>query len=184
DFGNGPRPFGGKRHARGADGFGQTLRPLVRSASAADGKWLSLQPYNKREQRRSTAHGRGSFGERRMILVITGQQRSGTTMLRYFCNSHPEIAVTHEFGTFLEVGRPYAAYAEAVRKYNQTVDGGWGYVRTYPARWQTRWHNRYFTWRYLALLRQACQTEAGMVSFTAVEQTLQRLFKGARVVGD
>lgn len=119
-----------------------------------------------------------------MILVITGQQRSGTTMLRYFCNSHPDIAVTHEFGTFLEIGRPYAEYATAVKQYTQTVDGAWGYVRTYPARWQTRWHNRYFTWRYLSLLRHASQNSSGTVQFATIESTLKQLFKGATIVGD
>jgi hypothetical protein len=116
-----------------------------------------------------------------MILIITGQQRSGTTMLRYFCHSHPQIAVTHEFGTFLPVGRPYHDYAQAMRHYNQTVCGDWGYVKNFPAAWQTHWYNTLFTLRYLYYLRRV-GTES--VDFTAIESALKRLFKEATIVGD
>ena len=116
-----------------------------------------------------------------MILIITGQQRSGTTMLRHLCHSHPQIAVTHEFGTFLPVGRPYPDYARAVRQYNQSVRGAWGYVKTFRAAWQTHWCNTLFTLLYLYYLRRA---GTDSVDFTAIESALQRLFKGATVVGD
>ena len=116
-----------------------------------------------------------------MILIITGQQRSGTTMLRYFCHSHPQIAVTHEFGTFLPVGWPYQNYAEAIDQHNQTVRGDWGYVKTCRTAWQTQWHNTLFTLYYLYNLRQMGIEN---VDFTAIESALQRLFKRATIVGD
>ncbi|MBA3562613.1 MAG: sulfotransferase [Gammaproteobacteria bacterium] len=45
-----------------------------------------------------------------MVLLIAGHPRSGTTLLRRLCNAHPDIALTHEVGTFLYLGSSYKEY--------------------------------------------------------------------------
>lgn len=45
-----------------------------------------------------------------MAFIIAGHIRSGTTLLRNLCNSHPDITVTMEFGNFDGLGCSHAAY--------------------------------------------------------------------------
>lgn len=45
-----------------------------------------------------------------MVLIIGGHPASGTTLLRHLCNNHPDITLTHEFGNFHYLGRPYKEY--------------------------------------------------------------------------
>jgi hypothetical protein len=116
-----------------------------------------------------------------MMLVITGHQRSGTTMLRYLCHRHPALAVTHEAGLLLEVGRPYADYAHALWQYTRQVNGGWGFVFTRPSAWQNHLGNIMFTTAYLAALRWQGSDKVG---YSEVEAGLRRIFRRKVLVGD
>ena len=42
--------------------------------------------------------------------MITGHMRSGTTMLRNLCNSHPDLSVTNELRLFLDLGAHYRVH--------------------------------------------------------------------------
>jgi hypothetical protein len=122
-----------------------------------------------------------SFLVKNMILIITGQQRSGTTMLRYLCHQHPEMAVTHEFSNFAFLGRPYPEYARLLWQYSQTVKGDWGFVKSYRNQRQNHLHNWLVTARYLYHVRRNCQAE---VKLAVAEKAMRRLFRGTAVVGD
>lgn len=116
------------------------------------------------------------------MLIITGHQRSGTTMLRYLCASHPEMVVTHEFAPLLYMRQPYAEYAENLRQRTASVEARWGFLETYdedPAR--TTAENEALTTQFLQILGEI---EQGPITGTAVQQAMHRLFPEARVVGD
>ena len=51
-----------------------------------------------------------------MVLIIGGHPASGTTLLRYLCNNHPDITLTHEFGNFHYLGRSYKEYRNQLLK--------------------------------------------------------------------
>jgi hypothetical protein len=51
-----------------------------------------------------------------MALIIGGHPASGTTLLRHLCNNHPDITLTHEFGNFHHLGRPYKEYRDELLK--------------------------------------------------------------------
>jgi len=44
-------------------------------------------------------------------MIIAGMPRSGTTLLRRLCDSHPRMRVTHEFGNYGFIGDPLPLYA-------------------------------------------------------------------------
>ena len=51
---------------------------------------------------------------RNTAVILTGHHRSGTSILALLCNSHPDIAITNEFGNFGALGEPWAAYARFI----------------------------------------------------------------------
>jgi hypothetical protein len=116
-----------------------------------------------------------------MMLAITGHQRSGTTMLRYLCHRHPQMAVTHEAGLFLELGRPTKEYGRSLWQYGRQVKGNWGFVRTHSSWRLNHYANLAFVAAYLAALRWRGQETVG---YGTVETALRRVFPGKVVVGD
>jgi len=50
------------------------------------------------------------------VLMITGNPRSGTTMLRNFIDSHPDCKITNEFNNFKSTDLPYYAYIKDIIK--------------------------------------------------------------------
>lgn len=115
------------------------------------------------------------------MLIITGHQRSGTTMLRYLCDAHPQMMVTHEFGTLLYMRQPYAEYAQNMRARTASVGARWGFLKTHSLDRQTQSENEALTERFLRVLGEI---EQGAITGTAVEQALQQLFPETAVVGD
>ncbi len=61
-----------------------------------------------------------------MALIVTGHQRSGTSLLARLLNAHPEVRLTSEFGNFLRVGAPRSQY---IRRFLKR----WGGIVTRPA---------------------------------------------------
>jgi len=51
-----------------------------------------------------------------MALIVTGHQRSGTSLLARLLNAHPEVRLTSEFGNFLRVGSPPGRYIRRLLK--------------------------------------------------------------------
>jgi len=50
-----------------------------------------------------------------MALIITGFQRSGKSLLRKLCNSHPEIRLTDGFNNFKKLNVPFPVHLSALR---------------------------------------------------------------------
>ena len=120
-----------------------------------------------------------------MAFVITGHQRSGTTLLAKLCNAHPEICVTGEFGNFLCVGESYASYKRrmllrwggiALRNWPLSVSfAGKGAYRTVIK------ENNRFVLHYLEGIRSR---RGQTISANIIESVLCSLFPEAKVVGD
>ena len=117
-----------------------------------------------------------------MILLITGHPRSGTTMLRSFCNAHPEIAVTHEFGNFLYLQRPYTDHAKMIWARWRTVNARWEFIDSQKPE-RANFHNLKFILRYLWALRWVSSPQA-KIDGHKIGLALRRLFGKPALVGD
>ena len=112
-----------------------------------------------------------------MALIICGVPRSGTTMLQRVCNGHPELSVTRETRLFAFPTAPFWLHARNVS--GNTWRRAWsewcsGYRRDLGAR-------LWFTGRYLTAL---VPSRLSKIDTEAREHALQKLFPGARIVGD
>jgi hypothetical protein len=121
------------------------------------------------------------------LLLIGGRARSGTTLLRDLCNLHPEISLTHEFGTFMGLNEPYPAYRDH-------IVGLWRaqpilFCRIMRTRrmkrrlssWALSMRGHVFALRYLRRIRRY---GPGPIDLPAIEATLAELLPGAAFVGD
>lgn len=121
------------------------------------------------------------------LLLIGGRPRSGTTLLRDLCNSHPDITLTNEFGTFLGLNRPYHAYRkEILRRWRAQGISRCRVLRSLPMssrrrRWATSMRGHAFTIRYLGKIRRY---RPGTIDLPTVAATLRELLPRPRVVGD
>jgi hypothetical protein len=121
------------------------------------------------------------------LLLIGGRARSGTTLLRDLCDSHPDITLTHEFGTFLALNEPYPAYRdEILRRWRAQGISRCRVLRSLPMRpkvrsWALSMRGHAFTIRYLAKIRRY---RAGPIGFEAIAATLREMFPRPRVLGD
>lgn len=120
-------------------------------------------------------------------LLIGGRPRSGTTLLRDLCDAHPDITLTHEFGTFLALNKPYVLYRdEIIRRWRaqrilhcrirRSVR-----MKRRAWRWAISMRGHAFAIRYLEKIRRY---GPGSIDLPAVEATLRELFPRAGVVGD
>jgi hypothetical protein len=122
-----------------------------------------------------------------MVLVIAGHPRSGTTLLRHLCNSHPVIYLTHEFGNFHRLGTSRAVYTKALlrRLWTRGMLGNRAVLLslTNKLSWKVaKLAEVYpFVVRYLLALRRSGD---GVVDSSVIEGVLQSIFVDARVVGD
>lgn len=134
----------------------------------------------------NTQNGSHDEGPPRLLL-IGGRPRSGTTLLRNLCNAHPDISLTHEFGTFLGLNEPHRVYQRRIlRQWRaQPILG----CRTFGAlpskprlrRWATSTRAHLFTIRYLRRIRRY---GPGPVDLSAVEATLRAFLPRTAIVGD
>ena len=121
------------------------------------------------------------------LLLIGGRPRSGTTLLRDLCDAHPDIMLTHEFGTFAALNEPY-------RVYRKRILGTWRaqpilQCRTFrprptmsrSRRWAISTRGHVFAIRYLRKIRRY---RPGPIDLSAVEETLREVFPGAGLLGD
>ena len=61
-----------------------------------------------------------------MALIITGHQRSGTTLLARLFDTHPEVRITGEFGNFQKIGAPRSQYLRRLlKRWGGIVVRGW-----------------------------------------------------------
>ncbi len=120
-----------------------------------------------------------------MAFLVTGHQRSGTTLLSRLFSDHPELGMTNEFGNFLRVGSRYDVYTRRLlKRWGGILIRGWPIVESFDTRGPYRsivLQNNTLTLRYLgALQRRRPET----VSAAVIDQILKELFPSAKVVGD
>lgn len=134
----------------------------------------------------SAENGSGYGGTPRLLL-IGGRPRSGTTLLRELCNAHPDITLTHEFGTFLGLNEPLSNYQKRIyhQLRTQPILGcrvlGPLSSRSRLRRWATSTRGHVFAIRYLNKIRRY---GPGPVELTAIEATLRDVLPRTTIVGD
>ncbi|MFC1976190.1 hypothetical protein ACFLXQ_07310 [Chloroflexota bacterium] len=140
-----------------------------------------------------------------MLLIISGHNRSGTTLTQRLCDSHPEIGLTNEFGGLLDVSTDIDTYTrQIIRRWwiaknrpffrGDSLWGKWCYGEEISVKRTgsfacllgkvTRIYmlqNAYFVSRYLLKLRQ---DRPKLVDVSAIEAALQTIFSGSTIVGD
>jgi hypothetical protein len=109
-----------------------------------------------------------------MALIVTGHQRSGTTLLARLFNAHPEIRLTGEFGNFQEIGAPRSRYVRRMLK-------RWGGIAVRGWRRNVMIQSNRFVLEYLKRIMDA-GTDG--VTVGVIEQALHELLPGAKIVGD
>jgi len=126
-------------------------------------------------------------GGPRRLLLIGGRPRSGTTLLRDLCNAHPDITLTHEFGTFLGLNEPFPMYQKKIlRQLRSQPVLGCRVFGPLPStsrfrRWTTSTRGQLFAIRYLSKIRRY---GPGPVGLTAIEATLREVLPPTAIVGD
>ena len=126
-----------------------------------------------------------------MLLIIGGHPRSGTTLLQHLSNSHPDMLITHEFGNFCHLDRPYKEYRRRIlmRLWNT------GILRNRTLLWSTingesrkivkivKGHAKAnaFVARYLLEMHKHRRKLIGVAE---IELILRSIFPKARIVGD
>lgn len=120
-----------------------------------------------------------------MVFVITGHQRSGTTLVAKLFNAHPEIRVTGEFGNFLSLGQAYPKYRRRlIKRWGGIALRDWPLSVSFAGKGAHRTvirENNRFVNQYLRALRSR---RAPAISGKTIESVLRELFPGAKAVGD
>jgi len=111
-----------------------------------------------------------------MVLLIGGHMRSGTTLLRNLCNSHPEIAITHEFNYFSGLEKTYTQHSRLLLKRL------WRKTTNRRIRLVEHLRNYAFVARYLFKLQR--HQEDHLIDVATIGSTLRSIFPKARIVGD
>jgi len=120
-----------------------------------------------------------------MALIITGHQRSGTTLLSRLCNVHPEMSMTSEFGNFLCLGQPYSRYIRRLlKRWGGIAIRGWPLAASFAERGPHGTvirQNNLFVWRYLTRMRAK---RGQVITARVIEEVLREVLPAATVVGD
>jgi Sulfotransferase family len=115
------------------------------------------------------------------LLMVTGHQRSGTTILRILLNSHPEIAVTHEFANLKHLGRSRAYYSAYILRQTVAIGRKGGRFNLFRNEPTSLRQNLVFIGRYLLQIQR---TPSWRIGFSGAESALHGLFPNRRWVGD
>lgn len=120
-----------------------------------------------------------------MALIITGHQRSGTTLLSRLCSVHPEMSMTNEFGNFLRIGQPHPVYTRRLLKRWGGIALRWWpldetFGRPGPRRTVVRQNNR-FIYKYLSSLRAR---KGQVISAAVIDEIMGEVLPTTSVVGD
>jgi hypothetical protein len=115
-----------------------------------------------------------------MNLIIGGHIRSGTSLLRRICNSHPDILLTLEF-------RCYAGYKQHYLKNLREIFrgvrlGNFGdYIYSGQQSWQKTINKSLFASRYMFELGRK---NTGKIDGYGIDYALRRCLPGTKIVGD
>lgn len=121
-----------------------------------------------------------------MATLVCGHPRSGTTLLCILLDSHPQISLTFELGSFRNLGLGPKEYLDKLRVHTRRktrrtfVRFGESAV-TRRVQVLNNWANRWFLFRYFRGIRRLGVEH---VRAADVERVLGRLFPRARIVGD
>jgi hypothetical protein len=116
-----------------------------------------------------------------MVLIISGHQRSGTTLLRRLCDAHPQMRIANEFGCFADVGLTVGQAVAARLAQWRLVNGRWAFDSRFASHPRRHWHNLSFG---LGYGWQLARVSRGKVTVTAVAHALQKQLGETAVVGD
>ncbi len=120
-----------------------------------------------------------------MALVITGHQRSGTTLVAKLCNAHPQIRITGEFGNFLSLGQPCSVYTRRlIKRWAGIVVRNWPLAVSFAGKGAHRTvikENNRFVLRFLEGIRSS---RGQTITAKEIESVLHELLPGAAIVGD
>lgn len=120
-----------------------------------------------------------------MVLIITGHLRSGTSILKRLCDSHPDITLTLELGNFLCVGKPGISYMlRFLQRWGGIALRDWPLVgdssQKHPYG-KVLWENNLLVLRYLLYIARYWQKS---VTLENIETALHDCFPHARIIGD
>ncbi|WP_420627697.1 sulfotransferase family protein [Candidatus Leptofilum sp.] len=116
-----------------------------------------------------------------MTLIISGHQRSGTTLLRRLCDGHPQMKVANEFGCFADVGLTVQQAWAARWAQWRLVNGRWAFDSKFATHPRRHWHNLGFMLRYCW---QLARMTDGSVTAQAVAGALRAIWPETAVIGD
>ncbi len=117
------------------------------------------------------------------LLIIGGHHRSGTTLLGLLCDSHPDIAVTTEFGCFLAYGGLFRRYAPRLLRRWWNADKP--FHSSYAHKSWMAFHNLFFATRYLfKVYKYHWNYERRRVIAPVIETALHGMFPQSPIVGD
>ncbi|MFN2298886.1 MAG: sulfotransferase family protein [Anaerolineales bacterium] len=115
------------------------------------------------------------------LLLLTGHQRSGTTILRILLNSHPDISITNEFNNLQRVGADRLRYSRHILKrlwHLRERRDNFSSGTDRPSRW---WENAWYIFRYLMRIHLSASWRIG---YPEAETAMRSLYPGHRWVGD
>ena len=115
------------------------------------------------------------------LLLVTGHQRSGTTILRILLNSHPEIAVTHEFADLKYLGRSRAFYSAYILRQILAIARKGGRFNLFRNEPTSLRENLLFIVSYWLRIQR---TRSWRIGFAGAESALHGMFPNRRWVGD
>ena len=116
-----------------------------------------------------------------MLLMISGHQRSGTTLVRRLCDSHSDITILNEFGNFLGIGQPLMITSAYMIKRWLRVQNKWAFDSSFENKGWTTVHNLVFVFHYIFYLHKNRKEPR---TYRSIETTLRSIFPCSRVVGD
>ena len=120
-----------------------------------------------------------------MALIVTGHQRSGTTLVARLLNAHPQVRMTGEFGNYLRLGAPFPTYVRRMlQRWGGIAFRSWPLAVTFESPGSHRevvYQNNRFVIQYLRRLRGL---DADKIITEVIERVLHELLPGAKVVGD
>ena len=120
-----------------------------------------------------------------MALIITGLQRSGTSIIKTVCNSHPLITLTNEFGWYWNLNQSFDEHRNYIlrrwinKRNSPIINPRFPIVRKFKGLDFIR--NFLFVLRYLMFtLAQRPDT----VNMDTVDNSLHRMFSQVTYVGE
>lgn len=112
-------------------------------------------------------------------LIISGHPRSGTTMFTSLCNSHPQIAITYEFGSYIGIKESILMYLAYLRR---NVASRRVIEPIQSNRFIERVRNIAFLLRFLS--KMVLKSMGRPIQAASVSGVLHDLFPSAKVIGD